>query len=118
MILEFRVGNFRSIRDEMLISFIASKDKKLSEQNLISTGLTGISHSLKSLAIYGANASGKSTLLSAFAYMRSVIAESATMLQLGQTFNIQPFKLDNAFVRKPSFFEITFLYGGVRHQYG
>lgn len=118
MILEFRVGNFRSIRDEMLISFIASKDKKLSEQNLISTGLTGISHSLKSLAIYGANASGKSTLLSAFAYMRSVIAESATMLQLGQTFNIQPFKLDNAFVSKPSFFEITFLYGGVRHQYG
>ncbi|MDP3745303.1 MAG: ATP-binding protein [Methylotenera sp.] len=118
MILEFRVGNFRSIRDEMLISFIASKDKKLAEQNLISTGLTGISHALKALAIYGANASGKSTLLAALAYMRSVIAESATMLQLGQTFNIQPFKLDSAFVNKPSFFEITFLYGGVRHQYG
>ncbi|MDP8567830.1 AAA family ATPase [Methylophilus aquaticus] len=118
MILEFRVSNFRSIRDEVLISFVASKDKKLAEQNLLVTGLTGISHALKSLAIYGANASGKSTLLSALAYMRSVVAESATMLQLGQTFNIQPFKLDAAFVNKPSFFEITFLFNGIRHQYG
>lgn len=118
MILEFRVGNFRSIRDEVLISFVASKDKKLSAQNVISTGLTGITHALKSLAVYGANASGKSTLLSALAYMRSVIAESATMLQLGQTFNIQTFKLDDEFSSKPSLFEITFLFGGIRHQYG
>ena len=118
MILEFRVGNFKSIRDEIVISFIASKDKKLVEQNLIATGLSGIPNALKSLAIYGANASGKSTLLAAMAYMRSIIAESATMIQLGQTFNIQPFKLDNTFVSKPTFFEITFLFDGVRHQYG
>jgi predicted ATPase len=118
MLLEFRVQNYRSIRDEVILSFVASKDKKLAETHLASTGVTSIPHVLRSAVVYGPNASGKSTLLQALHYMRSVVAESATVLQPGQTFNVQPFRLDAGYAKQPTEFEITFLLGGVRHQYG
>lgn len=118
MLLEFRIRNYRSIRDEIVVSFVASKEKKLADTHLASTGITSIPHVLRSAVVYGPNASGKSTLLHALHYMRSIVAESATVLQPGQTFNVQPFRLDAEYARQPTEFEITFLLGGVRHQYG
>ena len=50
-------------------------------------------------------------------YLRAVVAESATVIQPGQTYNVQPFKLDPATAHQPTEFEITFLLSGVRHQY-
>lgn len=118
MLLEFRVRNYRSIRDEVVVSFVASKDKKLAETHLASTGITSLPNVLRSAVVYGPNASGKSTLLQSLFYMRAVVAESATIMQPGQTFNIQPFRLDSDYAKQPSEFEITFLLDGVRHQYG
>jgi AAA15 family ATPase/GTPase len=118
MLLEFRVRNFRSIRDEQVISMVASKDKKMADTHLASTGLKNPSHVVRSAVVYGPNASGKSTLLLALNFMRGVVAESATTMQLGQTFNIQPFRLDADWTEQPTEFEISFMLGGVRHQYG
>ncbi|MDD5323503.1 MAG: ATP-binding protein [Methylococcales bacterium] len=118
MLLEFRVQNYRSIRDEVIVSFVASKDKKLVETHLASTGIPSLPNVLRSAVVYGPNASGKSTLLQSLFYMRAVVAESATIMQPGQTFNVQPFRLDTEYTKQPSKFEITFLLGGVRHQYG
>ena len=118
MLLEFRIRNYRSIRDEVVISFVASKDKKLADTHLASTGITSLPHVLCSAVIYGPNASGKSTLLQALHYMRAVVAESATIIQPGQTYAVQPFRLDAEYAKQPTEFEITFLLGGVRHQYG
>lgn len=118
MLLEFRIRNYRSIRDEIVISFIASKDKKLADTHLASTGIKSLPYVLRSGVVYGPNASGKSTLLQALFYMRAVVAESATIMQPGQTFNVQPFRLDTEYITQPTEFEITFLLGGVRHQYG
>lgn len=39
-------------------------------------------------------------------------------MQLGQTFNVQPFRLDASWTAKPTEFEISFILNGVRHQYG
>ncbi len=118
MLLEFRVRNYRSIRDEIVVSFVASNEMKMADTHLASTGIKSIPHVLRSAVVYGPNASGKSTLLLALHYMRSVVAESATVLQPGQTFNVQPFRLDAEYAKQPTEFEITFLLGGVRHQYG
>jgi len=118
MLLELRVRNYRSIRDEIVVSFVASNEKKLADTNLASTGIKSIPHVLRSAVVYGPNASGKSTLLLALHYMRYVVADSATVLQPGQTFNVQPFRLDVEYAKQPTEFEITFLLGGVRHQYG
>lgn len=84
MLLEFRIRNYRSIRDEVVISFVASSDKKLADTHLASTGITNIPYVLRSAVIYGPNASGKSTLLHAIHYMRAVVAESATIIQPGK----------------------------------
>ena len=118
MLLEFRTRNFRSIRDEITISLVASKDKNLSDTHLMSTGIKNLPYLVRSAVVYGPNASGKTTLLQALFFMRGVVAESASSMQPGQTFNVQPFRLDTACISQPSEFEITFLLGGVRYQYG
>ncbi|MES2536408.1 MAG: ATP-binding protein [Pseudomonadota bacterium] len=118
MLLDFRVRNYRSIRDEQVLSLIASSsDKELAETHLEPTGLKSLPSAVRSAVVYGPNASGKSTLLQALNYMRAVVAESATVIQPGQTFNVQGFKLDKQFVNEPSEFEITFLLEGIRYQY-
>lgn len=118
MLLEFRVKNYRSIRDEQVLSLVASKDKELADTHLAPSGVKTLDKLVRTAVIYGPNASGKSNLLQALAFMRAVIAESATVVQLGQTYNVQSFRLDEKLVKQPTEFEITFTESGVRYQYG
>ena len=117
MLIEFRVGNFRSIRDVQAFSMVASSDREHAETHIHKTGLKALPNALRSAVVYGANASGKTTLLAALDYMRAVVAESATVIQPGQTYNVQKFRLDDSFAEEPTFFEMTFMLVGVRHQY-
>ena len=118
MLVEFRVKNFRSLRDEQVLSLVASTDRTLLDTHALGTGLKAAPHLLKSAVVYGANASGKSNLIRALQYMRGVVLESAA-LQPGQTFDrLQPFKLDAASASQPTEFEVTFILDGVRYQYG
>jgi uncharacterized protein len=111
MIIEFSVSNFRSIRDEARLSFVATTDKELAASNLIETGLLAAPRITRSAVIYGANASGKSNL-------KSLVTSSFTGMKPGQPFGFQPFKLELASVIKPTELEVTFVLNGVRHQYG
>ena len=118
MLVEFRVKNFRSLRDEQALSLVASKDKSLQDTHTLSTGLKAAPSLLRSAVVYGANAGGKSNLIKAIQYMRSVVLESATIIQPGQTFAVQPFRLDNRSASQPTEFEVTFILDDVRYQYG
>jgi AAA15 family ATPase/GTPase len=118
MLLDFRVKNFRSLRDEQTLSLVAAKDKSLQELNTMPSGIKAAPTLLRSVAIYGPNAGGKSNLIKALQYMRAVVAESASVMQPGQTFNVQPFRLDALSVAQPTEFDISFVLDGVRHQYG
>ncbi len=118
MLIEFRVKNFRSLRDEQVLSLVASTDKTLLDTHALDTGLKAAPHLLKSAVVYGANASGKSNLIKALQFMRGVVLESAA-LQPGQTFDrLHPFRLDATSGRLPTEFEVTFILDGVRYQYG
>ncbi|RQW27275.1 ATP-binding protein [Rhodobacteraceae bacterium CH30] len=118
MILEFRIRNYRSIRDEQVLSLVAnSSDKALAESHLAPTGIKALPHTVRTAVIYGPNASGKSTLLNALSYLRAVVAESAAVIQPGQSYNLQPFKFDTEHAHAPTEFELTFMLDGVRHQY-
>jgi AAA15 family ATPase/GTPase len=118
MLLEFRVRNFRSIRDEQSLNLVATNtDKELADTHLAPTGLKTLPRAVRSAVVYGPNASGKSTLLRALDYMRAVVAESATVIQPGAVYNVQPFKLDEGFSQEPTEFEISFVLEGVRHQF-
>lgn len=117
MLVEFRIKNFRSLRDEQVLSLVASKDKTLADTHTQATGLSAVPRLLKGAAIYGANASGKSNLIKALQYMRGVVLESAA-LSPNQAFAVQPFKLDGESGRQSTEFEVTFLLEGIRYQYG
>jgi len=118
MLVEFRVKNFRSLRDEQVLSLVASKDKTLQDTHTQATGISAAPTLVRSAVVYGANASGKSNLIKALQYMRGVVTESATAIQPGQAFAVQPFRLDVDSASQPSEFEVTFLLDGVRYQYG
>ena len=118
MLVEFRVKNFRSLRDEQVLSLVASKDKSLEDTHILSTGVNAVSRLLRSAVVYGANAGGKSNLIKALQYMRGVVLESATVIQPGQTFAVQAFRLDGVSATQPTEFEVTFILGDVRYQYG
>lgn len=118
MLVEFRVKNFRSLRDGQVLSLVASKDKTLQDTHTLATGLKAAPSLLRSAVVYGANASGKSNLIKALQYMRGVVAESATVIQPGQTYGVQPFRLDAVSAKEPTEFEVTFILNGTRYQYG
>jgi hypothetical protein len=117
MLVEFRTKNFRSLRDEQVLSLVATKDKTLQESNTMATGLKAAPVLVRSAVVYGANAGGKSNLVKALQCMREVIVESA-LYKPGQGFNYKPFLLDNVSCNLPTEFEVTFLLAGVRYQYG
>jgi AAA15 family ATPase/GTPase len=115
MLLEFRVSNFRSIRQEQVLSLVAdAKDDELADSNTQLTSSTSFPRVLRSSVIYGANASGKSNLLLAMGLMQAVVRST----QAGQPLPHQPFALEPASRTEPTVFEVTFLIEGIRHQYG
>ena len=118
MLIEFRVRNFRSLRDEQVLSLVAAPDKSLRETNTVPSGITAAPLLLRSAVIYGPNAGGKSNILKAIQFMRGVVVESASLIQPGQTFNAQPFRLDSLSEGSGTGFEATFILDGVRYQYG
>lgn len=117
MLVEFRVKNFRSLRDEQALSLVASSDKTLADTHTQATGLSAVPRLLRSAVIYGANASGKSNLIKALQYMRGVVLESAARPP-GAAFALQPFRLDAVASERPTEFEVTFILDGIRYQYG
>jgi uncharacterized protein len=117
MLIEFHVRNFRSLRDDNVLSLVASSDKTLKKTNVAQTGIPSLPSVLRTVGIYGANASGKSNLVRAMALMRAIVLQSAGM-QPGQPFNVQPFGLDPASKDEPTEFEVTFAREGTRYQFG
>jgi AAA15 family ATPase/GTPase len=117
MLIEFRVKNFRSFRDEAVLSLVASADKTNEEGTVKPTGIVAVPRLLSAAAIYGANAGGKSNLVQAVSAFKNLVGNSATQ-RPGTLFRIQPFRLDEKSQKTPTEFEITFLLEGVRYQFG
>ena len=72
---------------------------------------------LKTAVIYGANASGKSNLISAMSFVRNFILMSATGSNAGNKINVEPFLLVEE-VEPISIFEIVFTVDETRYRYG
>lgn len=114
MLIEFRVKNFRSIRDEQVLSMEASSQKELPENVMTVNDDTRI---VRSAVIYGANAAGKSNIIKALSFMESFIRNSARN-NPEDKIPVTPFLFDPETKNQPSEFEITFLHRKVRYQYG
>jgi len=115
MLVEFTTGNFRSFRDKVTLSLVASGDKWLEDDNV---GQNRPGRLLKAAAIYGPNAGGKSNLIMAMHHMRQWVLTSSKEGQTGEKIPVSPFRLSTKTENAPSFFEITFLVDETRYRYG
>ena len=124
MLVEFRVKNFLSIQDEQCLSLVASSDK--THQDSCTFGLPETKITLlNSVAVYGANAAGKSSLIKAIKVMEEVVRNSSRLSQRGVMLPITPFLLGETSDKEPSIFEVTIFAKSVdadrqyvRYQYG
>ena len=120
MLLEFTVGNYRSFRDDVTISLVATSLPSQSTE-LEHGAMTRIDDDLSVLntaAVYGANASGKSNLIQAIFFVSMFVRDSARKGQSGDVINVQPFRFDQDSADEPSYFEMVFRVGDVQYRYG
>jgi AAA15 family ATPase/GTPase len=118
MLVEMSVANFRSFRETQTFSLAKGKGDEMVATNTFNAAAANSIALLRSAAIYGPNASGKSNLLLALQTMKQVVVESAINLQRGDKLPVTPFRLNPQTRQQPSEFEVTFLVEGVRYQYG
>lgn len=118
MLVEMSVANFRSFREAQTFSLAKGKGDEMVATNTFNAAAANSIALLRSAAIYGPNASGKSNLLLALQTMKQVVVESAINLQRGDKLPVTPFRLNPQTRQQPSEFEVTFLVEGVRYQYG
>ncbi len=119
MLIDFSVSNFRSFKEKQTLSLVSSTDPE-HESNVISPDLPGLKgvNFLKSLGVYGANASGKSNLVRSLSFMADFVTNSFTKYKPKDLIKLNPFLLDSSCLDKPSQFEITFTINDVRYDYG
>ena len=118
MLWQFTVKNYKTFKDKATLSLIASSyDKKTREAENIYLDEVLNKRILKSAVVYGANASGKSTLVNAIAFMRLFVLRSSKGQQ-GDSIEVDPFRLNVATENKPSEFEVIFSFNHVLYRYG
>ena len=115
MIIQIKVANYRSIGAEQTLSFVAENTRR-HPNNLIPRKGYKL---LKTAALFGANASGKSNFVKAISIMRDFVRNSATRMNDGDTIDAaEPYRLDPVLKTEPSRFEITFATDGIVYVYG
>ena len=116
MILKIEFENFFSIRDKIRIDFRAA--------NINTTLARELRHNvmdwngvpvLKTIGLFGPNASGKSNIVKAIHFCCRMILDSH-LYNEGTVFNFDPFKFDG-WQEKPSSFLIDFVCDNVEYEY-
>ena len=117
MIIDFSITNFRSFQGEQLFSMNAEAGLKRLSGNFseIEDGKLSI---LRSAAIFGPNASGKSNVLKAISALKWLVSSSRLAEENEKIPAYEPFKLSPQNNGKPTEFEIEFVVpSGIRYQY-
>jgi predicted ATPase len=114
MLVQFRVENHRSLRDEQTLSLAASGDEV--DPRLIAAERLGTAL-LPAIALYGANASGKSNVLHALAFMSEAVQQSHRAWEPMRGTPREPFALSDK-AAEPSLFEVDIVVEGTRYRYG
>ena len=115
MVLEITLTNFFSINEKITLDLqaanIQTKEARALDGNTFSVGNERL---LKTVAIYGANASGKSNIIKAVKAAVDMILDSHNYNE-GDSFGFKPFKFGGNDV--PSEFYIRFIVNEIEHEY-
>ncbi len=116
MILKIELENFFSIKDKIVIDFCAANiDSVLTRELSHNVMMWKDTPVLKSVGLFGPNASGKSNILKAISFCCRMVLESHLHNE-GTIFNFEPFKFDG-YQNKPSRFLINFVHGEIEYEY-
>jgi hypothetical protein len=115
MILEIRLRNFFSLRDEVILDLQAANLQTKKAKDLeANTFVCKDERMLKTVAIYGANASGKSNVTKAIRACVQMIFDSHNYNE-NTIFAFKPFKFSDT--EAPSSFLVRFLIDGIEYEY-
>lgn len=114
MLVKFKVKNFKSFKDLTEFSMESTKLKNLKESNTFDINNISL---LKSAVVYGANASGKSSLLDAMEQMKQIVKNSVSIEKTKKYFH-QSFFLNVNTEMKETFFEKEFIIKEILYRYG
>ncbi len=112
MIINLSIQNFGSIKDKQTLSFEADNSDHLENSYVIHTNGLRL---LKLALIYGANASGKTTVLKALHFLRDIVLEPEA--KKTDEFNFQPFLFDAETPKQHSIISISFIANNTRYYY-
>ena len=113
MIINFSVENFGSIKEKQTLSFLANKSDHLEDYYIIEP-IKGLR--LNKLAlIYGANASGKTTVLKALDYLKEICTNPFD--RKTEKFDYEPFLFDEITPNQNTKFELEFIQNKLKYFY-
>ena len=118
MLIEFSVENYRSIKDEAKLSLVAGSAKEHRATHVVSPEMPQGVRSvplLRSAAIYGPNAAGKSNLIRALHTMQRIVVQSGRQID---DLQITPFRFSMENKDQPTTFELVGIVNQMRFQYG
>lgn len=110
MLIRFEVENFRSLRDPAELSMVAIDEERSEVRPFEKLGAS----LLTTAGIFGPNASGKSNILAALAWLRAAIEHS--LLEWDDKIPVEPFAFGDGSARDSSFV-LEMLVSGVRFEY-
>ncbi len=114
MLIQFTIQNFLSFRDEITFSMLGVDSEQQHLEHLVKNADKEGRALLPLAAIYGANAAGKSNLIKAISFVKTLVTEGT---RSNKNIPVSPFKLGK-FIGEPSKFEIIFTYKDTRYSYG
>ncbi|WP_037316377.1 AAA family ATPase [Ruegeria halocynthiae] len=118
MLIEFSVENHRAFREKQTFSLAASTTTERSGHgHVLQTGLSVVPQVLSEACIFGANGSGKSSLISAMSVMKRIVRESGKNSPEDEI-PTKPFIFHSDWREKPTEFEVVFVLDGTLYQYG
>ena len=112
MIVNFSIQNFGSIKDKQTLSFEADASKHLEDTYVVHTAGKRL---LKLALIYGANASGKTTVLKALDFLRDLVLKPKE--KKTDILHFDPFLFDVQTPLQPTELSIEFVHEEVCYQY-
>ena len=116
MLVEFSVKNFMSIKNKITFSMMAGTGEENSD-NIIRIKDNSEGY-LKSTAIYGANASGKTNFIRAMTAAILMVRKSNLRNINEPLLEMKPFKFDKKTVNNPCEFEFIFFKNNIKYLYG
>lgn len=118
MLIEFSVENHRAFRERQTFSMVASAAaERMGIGRVAQTRFTTAPYVLREACLFGANGSGKSSLIDAMNFMDRFVRNSFRH-EAGLPIALEPFAFHSEWRSRPSEFEAVFIHDDVLYQYG